>query len=488
MLGAPRFNEGRMVTRGGVGLNRRDFLKASGVVVGGLLAWTKGGYRAQNEWPFANAESNDSGIVGTVRNIVTGQPIANASVGVSGFPIASTDADGAYLLRVPPGIYEIQVKAPGFMDMARVRQEVRTASFLTANFEMIPLDTSEEVDRIIYDRIVAAPEGPVGEQLPSVDVSGKNGTLAITVPSTITVKWPDGRLETMDLDYYLKGVVPFEMSPYWPIEALKAQAVTARSYAVAYTQNGNPICTTTQCQVYKNDRFPGSNAELAVDATHGQVITYGGKIVSTHYFSRCNGETTRDSERALASDDGGKWGICSEHGWDYIPYERARPCWGHAPYTSSCRYYGHGVGMCQWGAYNRAVNERWDYVQILTHYYSGISIYGSIPPPTPISPPNGQFIVPAATSVTLSWSTRENSTYYAEGQRVGGGWGSQFGWTPSTSWPVGVLPKGLYQWRVKVKDANNVESRFSEYSYFVVADQVYKTFLPRADKNSTASW
>lgn len=450
-------------------------------MVGGILAWTKSIHQTQGELLFENDTTNDSGVTGTVTNIVTGQPIAGATIGVSGYATSTTNAGGAYTFPIPPGLYEIHASAPGFMAMSRVNQQVSGSSLLTADFEMIPLDPSDEDNQIIYDKLITDPEGPADESLIFDELTGKNSIQAVTVPSTIVVQWPDGRQETMPLEEYLKGVVPSEMPSSWPMEALKAQAIVARSYAIVYYLARGYICTTTACQVYSSTRYPTTSA--AVDATSGQVITYNGNIVSTHYFSRCNGVTTRDSEHAL------DWTTCQERPWAYVAYERARPCTGHARYNSSCGYYGHGVGLCQWGAYYRALDSGSTCLEILNSYYTGISVYSAAqppPPPAPLNPANGQFIIPSSTSITLSWSAVSGATYWAEGQRVGGGWTSQFGWTSSTSWPLGVLPKGLYQWRVKAKTSNG-ESAFSDYSYFVVSDTKYSTFFPRVDKNSAGN-
>lgn len=90
-----------------------------------------------------------------------------------------------------------------------------------------------------------------------------------------------------NLDDYLLGI--YEMPESWPIEALKAQVVAARSYALAYTNNGaNEICTTQACQVYKGGN-KGGNWEAAVKATEGEVIVTGGEAVKAWYASTFGG-------------------------------------------------------------------------------------------------------------------------------------------------------------------------------------------------------
>jgi len=93
----------------------------------------------------------------------------------------------------------------------------------------------------------------------------------------------------MGLDEYLLGI--YEMPGSWPIDALKAQAVAARSYALAYTNNGeNEICTTQACQVYKGGN-KGGEWEKAVRETEGEVMTHSGQVIKAWYASTAGGYT-----------------------------------------------------------------------------------------------------------------------------------------------------------------------------------------------------
>ncbi|MBI3956060.1 SpoIID/LytB domain-containing protein [Candidatus Gottesmanbacteria bacterium] len=83
----------------------------------------------------------------------------------------------------------------------------------------------------------------------------------------------------------------YEMPESWPMEALKAQAVAARSYAYAYTNGGaGEICTTQACQVFKPDP-KGGNWEKAVRETEGQVMVSAGEVVKAWYSSTDGGYT-----------------------------------------------------------------------------------------------------------------------------------------------------------------------------------------------------
>lgn len=108
----------------------------------------------------------------------------------------------------------------------------------------------------------------------------------------------------MPLEEYLLGV--YEMPSSWPIEALKAQAVAARSYALAYTGNGaKEICTTQACQVYKGGN-KGGNWEAAVKATEGEVMVLNGQVITAWYASTAGGYTF----------------LSSDVGWSYKPWTK----------------------------------------------------------------------------------------------------------------------------------------------------------------------
>lgn len=83
-------------------------------------------------------------------------------------------------------------------------------------------------------------------------------------------------INVVDLEDYVKCVIPWEMSKDWPVEALKAQAVCARTYAVCQTKHraqGFDICATTHCQVYQGTAASGANSDAAVDQTTGSSST-----------------------------------------------------------------------------------------------------------------------------------------------------------------------------------------------------------------------
>ncbi len=106
-------------------------------------------------------------------------------------------------------------------------------------------------------------------------------------------------INVVNIEDYVKGVVPTEMSSSWPVEALKAQAVCARSYFVtnigSYSAYGFDVTADTNSQAYKGTASASENSDSAVDATAGEYATYKGSICSTLFFSS-DGGGTEDSE------------------------------------------------------------------------------------------------------------------------------------------------------------------------------------------------
>ena len=131
---------------------------------------------------------------------------------------------------------------------------------------------------------------------------GKDGPLTLKPPyrGRIDVDVVDGSLRALNvvgLEQYLYGVVPAEMPSTWAPEALKSQAVAARSYALATRQVGAPfdVYSDTRSQMYLgiSSESPATNA--AVDATKGQVLFYKGTVATT-YFSSTSGGKTESSQ------------------------------------------------------------------------------------------------------------------------------------------------------------------------------------------------
>jgi stage II sporulation protein D len=110
-------------------------------------------------------------------------------------------------------------------------------------------------------------------------------------------------INVVELEAYLYGVVPKEMSPQWPLEALKAQAVASRTYAIYQKEkNGNrdyDLCATMNSQVYGGKGVEAERAKQAVDVSCGIVLLYDGKL-ALPYFHADSGGITEDPEYVWA--------------------------------------------------------------------------------------------------------------------------------------------------------------------------------------------
>jgi len=107
---------------------------------------------------------------------------------------------------------------------------------------------------------------------------------------------PEGKLdiiEYLSLEDYLLGVLPVEMSPDWPLEALKAQAVASRTYALRYINPAKDYDVTdgVEMQVYKGTAKINPRIIEAVNSTRGEVLKYKGKLVSAFFHACCGGHT-----------------------------------------------------------------------------------------------------------------------------------------------------------------------------------------------------
>ncbi|MBI3548305.1 MAG: SpoIID/LytB domain-containing protein [Elusimicrobia bacterium] len=250
-------------------------------------------------------------------------------------------------------------------------------------------------------------------------------------------------INELGMEEYLYGVIPAEMSSDWPLEALKAQAVVARTFALQnmgkFQSDGFDLTSDSRSQVYAGVDKETPRIVQAVDATRGQVLTWRGETLHAFFHSCCGGHT---------GDYGSVWG--GGHAPKPLrgvsdKYCRASPQYqwsayfsdddilaalqrhGHAiaklknvrirekdsagfvstfrvaaddvsfdvnakdfrnwlgntdlkstkvlqiarkkkGYTFLGRGFGHGVGLCQWGAHFMAKQDK-DYRKILVHYF-----------------------------------------------------------------------------------------------------------------------
>ena len=102
-------------------------------------------------------------------------------------------------------------------------------------------------------------------------------------------------VEHTDLENYLYGVLPYEMSYSWPLEALKAQAVAARTYTLKTLEQSKnkyfDLYSDVRSQMYKGGGKQYPSVKEAVDETKHQVLTHDGKLFYTYYHGNCGGAT-----------------------------------------------------------------------------------------------------------------------------------------------------------------------------------------------------
>lgn len=248
-------------------------------------------------------------------------------------------------------------------------------------------------------------------------------------------------INELNIEDYVKGVLPHEMSPDWPIEALKSQAVAARTYAMFHILKNNgelpyDVNNTTKYQVYNGKEKINWTVEQAVDRTKYEIVVYKNKVIATYFSALCGGHT--DSAKnvfgtAVPYLEGVQCPYCNAQikTWtNALSYKELNndlanysvnadekssigmtidPKSGKAVNIKiddndiSSRDFrsilspklvpslnftinkidngiiitgkgsGHGVGMCQWGAYGMSQVKK-DYGDILKFYYKGIDI------------------------------------------------------------------------------------------------------------------
>jgi stage II sporulation protein D len=132
-------------------------------------------------------------------------------------------------------------------------------------------------------------------------------------PSSLNV------VNALAVDQYVKGVIPNESPPSWPLAELKAQAVASRSFALTAGVGGNgfDLYADTRSQVYKGLESEYASSNEAAESTRGQVVEYGGQLAET-LFSACSGGHTESIQNVF--------------GGPAVPYLQGVP----DPYDSYC--------------------------------------------------------------------------------------------------------------------------------------------------------
>jgi len=124
-------------------------------------------------------------------------------------------------------------------------------------------------------------------------------------------------IEETDLESYLCGVLPYEMSYNWPLEALKAQAVAARTYTLKVLEEKKlpdfDLYSDIRSQVYKGGVDAEDSIKEAVNSTKGEVLKYNDKLFPTYYHANCGGHTDAPPwmKKPIKPLQGAKCGYCA---------------------------------------------------------------------------------------------------------------------------------------------------------------------------------
>lgn len=140
--------------------------------------------------------------------------------------------------------------------------------------------TSSKEIKIYYDNKELRYRGDIDV------IGGKNGKLTI--------------VNNIDLERYVKGVLYHEISDRWPLEAIKAQAVAVRTYALNMMKVSQKkmfdVTSDTYSQVYGGRNAEHHRTNLGANRTKGQVMVYDGKILPAYFHSNCGGHTENAGE------------------------------------------------------------------------------------------------------------------------------------------------------------------------------------------------
>lgn len=175
-----------------------------------------------------------------------------------------------------------EVLATGVTDVAN-----GSVTFTAADAAATEAGAPAEHPNLLFPHTYEA-SGPVQVQAGSLTRTYR-GRVTVTARPQIRV------VNTLDLEDYLRGVVASEMPASFPPEALKAQAVAARTYTLVnlgrHTADTADLCDTVHCQAYKGVSAEHPATSAAVSATTGIVVTHQGRLLLTMYSSCCGGRT-----------------------------------------------------------------------------------------------------------------------------------------------------------------------------------------------------
>lgn len=237
----------------------------------------------------------------------------STTVGLAQGTIVVRGADGGELARVDAGAARLRWIGGGF--------ELETAASCSGTFTDSAVFSGRDEVHLVAESSASGSDGLLHTCGPSYNTWYRGELRAVAVNGyqfTVNV---------VTIEDYLAGVVPNEMPASWPDAALQAQAVAARSYALAGDTRQQPYadtCDTTRCQVYdgayseRTGSFRSSTharTDAAIAATAGQVRLYGDGSVARTEFSSSTGGHTAGGDFPAVVDDGDSIAANPNHTW-----------------------------------------------------------------------------------------------------------------------------------------------------------------------------
>lgn len=172
----------------------------------------------------------------------------------------------------------------------------------------------------------------------SVDDKEYRGKLQILYNPALHTLVP---INIVTIEEYVQGVISSEMPTYFPMDALRAQAVLARTYVMKHLgkhkAHGYDVCDTQNCQVYGGVSAESERANAAVEATLGQTLSYQGKPIESVFSANCGGITQSSKEA----------------GWSDTPYLHPVSDYKDFDFTRLQPYHFRSLLQYQHDAYSR---------------------------------------------------------------------------------------------------------------------------------------
>ncbi len=196
--------------------------------------------------------------------------------------------------------YPFKVWIEGMEAAVRVNYPSAFAVNTDGDFTYLSDSQNSEVGLIVGDRVplILSPQGTNPTRVAASDQFNR------LYEGIFEVRAGAGKLSIvniLEMEQYILGVVPYEVSDSWPIEALKAQAVAARSYAAVNSNKhrvlGFDLCDSPACcQKYAGYSTAHVNTLLAVQETTGLVASYNGSVAQLYYHSNSGGHTENSED------------------------------------------------------------------------------------------------------------------------------------------------------------------------------------------------